>query len=265
MSKKTLLIILAFVIVGILVYAGYRKKPASEQQNNQSQKQTTPTQSAAAIPTQKEQKIQESTDKMTINVSYPVLSGTTNSSVQTTVNSELKSYAENLVADFKKSVQDNSYPVEGVKSTLDVSCAVQGLTQNIASFKFANSAFIEGSAHPANEIHGLSYDLTNGQKIALTDVFDTSKDYLVPLSKLAIQNLKAEAPKDSLFDDDMLSRALAPKAENFSDFALTDDSMIIFPAPYSVAPAASGPQTIEIPFSELGDYFSPTFARLIGK
>jgi outer membrane murein-binding lipoprotein Lpp len=259
MFKKQTLIALPLFFVGALILAGCQKATSLDQSQSQNQKSP----QASAMPTQQEQKIQQSSGKMTINVSYPELSGVADEAVMTNVNDDLKNYADGLVANFEKSVADNSTPLPGAKSTLDVSYAVQDLSAKIASFEFSSSAYVEGSAHPNNEVHGLNYNLENGKMIGLADVFDENTNYLPALSKTAIQDLKTQAQPNSLFDNDMLSQALAPKNENFSDFAITNTDLVFFPAPYSVAPAVSGPQTIKIGFSEMESYFSPDFKQLI--
>jgi hypothetical protein len=76
----------------------------------------------------------------------------------------------------------------------------------------------------------------------------------------------AELQKQPVGFDPVFSTGAAPTPENYEDWNLTADHLIITFDTYQVAPGASGPQTISIPYSELQAVLHPqgplaSFAR----
>jgi uncharacterized protein YecT (DUF1311 family) len=106
-------------------------------------------------------------------------------------------------------------------------------------------------AHPSNEIFTANYLLPDGWRIYLPEIVDGARAFK-RISALSIASLdKQLSSPDSMSDRDWISKGASPDAINFENFALLRDRLHIeFPS-YQVAAYAAGPQTVEIPLSQL--------------
>jgi hypothetical protein len=55
----------------------------------------------------------------------------------------------------------------------------------------------------------------------------------------------------------MVAEGLTPELANFNDFELTSQGIKIYFPPYQVAPYASGPQEVKIPYAVLEKILRP--------
>ncbi|MDL2307408.1 DUF3298 and DUF4163 domain-containing protein [Desulfovibrio sp. OttesenSCG-928-C06] len=107
-----------------------------------------------------------------------------------------------------------------------------------------------GGAHPATGITSMSFDMRDGKKLEYADIFATQEGLLEFLSDYAYRALK---PNLGQFWEmgDMFVNGLKPEPENFKNFALVPDGLvIIFPA-YQAAPYSAGIQSFFVPLTEL--------------
>jgi uncharacterized protein YecT (DUF1311 family) len=114
-------------------------------------------------------------------------------------------------------------------------------------------------AHPSNEIFTANYLLPDGWRIYLPEIVDGTRGFK-RISALAIASLdKQLSTPDAMSDKDWIARGAAPDAINFEDYALLRDRLHIeFPS-YQVAAYAAGPQTVEIPLSQLASVMRPNW------
>jgi hypothetical protein len=114
------------------------------------------------------------------------------------------------------------------------------------SFKFDFSFYSDGAAHPGHYSRTLNYDLGQARQLALADLFLPNSDYLGAISKYCF----AELAKNPGFDP-VFQQGAAPTLENYRDWNITADGLLITFDEYQVMPYASGPQTVTVPYAEL--------------
>jgi len=114
-----------------------------------------------------------------------------------------------------------------------------------------------GGAHGNTFFHTFTFDAVSGASLALADIFAPGTDYLTALSKIARAKLP-EMLKEHM-DAQMLSSGTAPDAKNFENFFIDNDTLKIQFAPYAVAPYSAGPQTLQIPLSDLANILKPEY------
>lgn len=120
-------------------------------------------------------------------------------------------------------------------------------TDRYVSMQFLHSTY-EGGAHGNAFVETFTYDKQSGALWRLEDVLqgDTAK-----LEKLAALVHDQLMNQEGLFYD-VIPEATEARWENFSTFALTEQTLIIFFQPYEVGPYAAGIVEAEIRLDELG-------------
>jgi len=114
-------------------------------------------------------------------------------------------------------------------------------------------------AHPNGYYRTFTFDKTTGAEITLSTLF--TGDYLARLSEIARAELPAIIAEKSGAEANMeyLESGTTPTAENFQNFALQGDLLVLIFPPYQVGPYALGPQFVEIPLTEISDILAPAY------
>ncbi len=125
--------------------------------------------------------------------------------------------------------------------------------------EFTESTYEAGAAHPNSSTTVLNYDVKNGKKLALADLFNAKANYLSAISSYCIKELKdrSKKDKDSMIDDEMMKSGAAARADNYRAWAITKKGLWITFDPYQVAAFAAGPQHVLVPYAALKDLIKP--------
>src|SRR3989344_1833603 len=115
-----------------------------------------------------------------------------------------------------------------------------------------------GGAHPNGYFKTFVFD-KDGTEIKLADLFVPGSNYLDRLAATSLaqitkdltDRLSAEA-STTLF-----AEGLAPKEDNFSNFVIDGDTLVLLFPPYQVAAYAAGSFEVRIPLSEFSDILRP--------
>jgi hypothetical protein len=128
------------------------------------------------------------------------------------------------------------------------------LTSNhdILSILFSNMAYF-GGAHPGTSHESLNYDLTDRRKLELGDLFLPGSPYLEIIADYSIRSLRDQ--EQFLFD--YYEENAAPEIENYRVWSITRRGLLVIFEEYQVAPYASGPQYVLIPYDEIGFIINP--------
>ena len=113
-------------------------------------------------------------------------------------------------------------------------------------------------AHGNMFFHTFTFNTATGAPISLADLFLPGTDYLGKLSALARADLPAVIGPDAT-DARMINDGTTPEDKNFSSFFIDNGTLCILFAPYAVAPYSAGPQTLQIPLSELSSILKPEY------
>ena len=191
------------------------------------------------------------TPPFTITSQTPQLAGSDDPRVMT-FNQRLNELVTKEVDIWRQSFLQNTAPTVNNGSTLDVTYTLLSQIDDLWSFKFDFSFYADGAAHPGLNSLTLNYDLGQGKELALADLFLPNANYLEAISKYCI----AELSKQPFFDGPF-SEGAQPTLENYRNWNITPDGLMITFDEYQVAPYAAGPQKVLVPYNELQAVINP--------
>jgi hypothetical protein len=207
----------------------------------------------------------------TVDAEYPQIEGDTRFD---NFNREARNLITKDVAAFKTSETsqepdtDSETPAETTDSTLDIGYEIRYATDDLISVEFTEGSYERGAAHGNSITTVVNYDVKNGKKLALADLFNPKSTFLNLISDYCLKDLRerAKKDKDAMFDEEMMKSGASPRADNYRAWAITKRGLWITFDPYAVAPYAAGPQHVLVPYSALKDILKPdgpvaTFAR----
>lgn len=188
----------------------------------------------------------------TINVQLPELTGSDdprvlafNRQLDQLVNTEVDVYRQGFL-------QNPVTPMTTTGSTLDMTYILVSQMQDLWSFKFDYRFYSDGAAHPGLNSTTLTYDLARGRVLALGDLFAANSNYLETIANYCIAELSKQPGFDGAFAD-----GAKPALENYRDWNLTPDGILITFGMYQVAPGASGPQQVLVPYGQVQGMIDP--------
>jgi hypothetical protein len=147
---------------------------------------------------------------------------------------------------------------EARTSTLDIGYEIRFATDDLISVEFSEGTYSAGAAHPNSSTTVLNYDVKNGKKLALADLFNPNSKYLSVISAYSIKALKEQSKKSNgSMDDETLKSGAGPRADNYRAWSITKSGLWITFDPYQVASYAEGPQHVLVPYSALKDIIKP--------
>lgn len=188
-----------------------------------------------------------------ITIDIPALTGSDDPRAAA-FNALAASLVQMQVDEFKNNVNASPAPRSGgARSELKVSYALLSPSLEIISIKFDISVYIQGAAHPYLTNRTLNFDLEHGVELSLGSLFLPNSDYLLTIANFCA----AELQKRDIGFDQALTQGAAPLPENYRNWNLTADGLLITFEQYQVAAGAAGPQTVLIPFAELAALANP--------
>ncbi len=199
--------------------------------------------------------------KYSVEAEYPQIEG---DSRFESFNREARALVTKDVAAFKTSETSDEgndageLPAETQNSSLDVGYEFRYATDDLISLEFGEGSYSRGAAHGNSLTAVLNYDVKNGKKLALGDLFNPKSNYLKLISDYCIRELKERAKKDdSMIFADQLDTGAGPHADNYRAVAITKQGLWVTFDPYQVAAYAAGPQYVLVPYSALKDVIKP--------
>jgi hypothetical protein len=198
--------------------------------------------------------------RYSVDAEYPEIQG---DSRFDKFNQEARAMITKDVAAFKSSEtaeegeESGDLPAETQSSSLDIGYQVHFATADLISVEFREGEYSRGAAHGNSVTVVLNYDVKNGRKIALADLFNPKTNYLGVLSNYSKKELKDKLTKDEMFDEDMVKSGTEPTADNYAAWTITRKGLYVTFDPYQVAAYAAGPQSVLVPYSALKDIIKP--------
>ncbi len=110
-----------------------------------------------------------------------------------------------------------------------------------------------GGAHPNGYFKTFVFD-QEGNVVTLASLFPNNPNWLEELSLLASKQVTADMKARAEQEDAtglLFEEGLAPQVENFSNFVIDGDQLVILIPPYQVASYAMGSFEVRIPLSDL--------------
>lgn len=202
-------------------------------------------------PEVREAKIADETSQYKISISYPGFYNSGDASREAAANSVLKGQVEKSINSFKDAAEEAEDFIPEAKSELEIKYETVYLNPSIASIKMSEYTYIEGAAHPLGIFWPFNYNFKDNKEIVLADLFNPGSNYLSALSAISREGLKSQLREN--YVPESAEFGTAPITENFSVFFLNKEKLTIIFNVYQVTGYAAGTQTVEIPYSKLGD------------
>ena len=200
-------------------------------------------------------------DRYRIDVSYPQISGLSNTKTQQKINEVIRKDMNQHIAEFQEAIQTSDQsalpkPFENFVNEFYTKYELARVDNSIVSIRFSIMDFRVGMDHPNNYDQVFNYDVKKEKQIQLADVFKPNSKYLVKLSDLTKEQL-TERFKSNPYAGDFISRGTKPEGKNFELFNISQNNLVITFNPYQVAPYYAGAQTVRIPIPRLKDILRP--------
>ncbi|MEO8610496.1 MAG: RsiV family protein [Chloroflexota bacterium] len=194
------------------------------------------------------------TPKLTIEVDKPVLKG--DAALVDAFNTAADKIIEDTAGSFKSDTltyqtgSDLPPDIAALGSYIGVGYQFFTPTDSLLSISFGVNWYSAGAAHPNSYSRTLNYNLTAGKVLALADLFKSDAQYLEAVSAYSIKVL---TEKGTL----MFPDGAQATDDNYKNWNLTPDGLLITFDDYQVAPHVAGPQQVVIPYAELTDLIDP--------
>jgi hypothetical protein len=121
-------------------------------------------------------------------------------------------------------------------------------SRTIMSMIFNIEQYNAFSAHPISYHKTLNFDMKTGDEIDLMEfVQDDDSTFIGNLSNISYELISAKNISDSVW----IWNGILPEWENFQNYNITRDSLILTFDVYQVAPYAVGPVRIAVPWEKL--------------
>ena len=185
----------------------------------------------------------------TIKAQTPQLIGSDNPGV-TAFNQRLKELVAKEVDAWRESFNQITVVTNG--SSLDETYTLISRIGDLWSYKFDFRFYSDGAAHPGLYSITLNYDLGQGRELDLADLFLPNSAYLETIANYCV----AELSKQPGFEDPFTDGA-EPRPENYRNWNITLDGLLITFDMYQVAPGASGPIQVLVPYEQLQKVIDP--------
>ena len=163
-----------------------------------------------------------------------------NKAVNNLFQKEIEYFRENILA------QMPILPVLS-GSSFDAKYTLISQNSDYWSLKFDFSGYADGAAHPCHYNITLNYDLEQGNKLSLAELFPKDSNYLEVMARYCI----VELSKRDIGFYGGFQQGAEPNSDNYRNWNIAPDGILITFNEYQVAPYAAGPQQVLVPYSEL--------------
>lgn len=204
-----------------------------------------------------EQIIEEKEKLYEVRVSYPEVSGIS-FAADSRITNDIRLRVTAMVDEFVKRESVSEYAFSDLKSTLETEYRELPPVRGVLSIPILVSEYSSGAAHPNSFMLAANYDVATGEPLTLEDLFAGS-GFLSRISVLARDGLEKIFTENEWTPSEWSDEGTAPLAENYRDFYVDGDNLVIIFNPYQVAPYVYGIIEVPIPFAELSNILKPAY------
>ncbi len=189
--------------------------------------------------------LKEKSDTIDIDIQMPVLSGISDTAVQSIINKHLKDDAMEFKLTMEKGLKDylaeciaGDYPIRPYQ--LFTRYHLSSLTDSFLSL-YVDYYQYTGGAHGITERRAYNVDLSNGEILPLSALFEANYDYKI-LIESEIRRQIALDP-ENYFEGDMGFKGISES----QNYYLEDGNLVIYFPHYEIAPYVAGIPKFKIP------------------
>src|SRR5579885_215947 len=191
---------------------------------------------------------------------YPQLASETDHEGINNFNDLAEQIVEDEISGFRNQVKENAsiqqkMPKNKISNNLYIdydTSYIRSKHNHIISIRFSFQGYVGGTAHPYHHQLALNYNLDTSQKIELSDLFLPESNYLEILSGYTSNVLSRR-----LQNRQMISDCTAARPENFANWNIKPNGLLITFDESKVAPYVYGAQTVLVPYTALQQVISP--------
>ncbi len=143
---------------------------------------------------------------------------------------------------------------------MNVAFEIEYYSDNYLSMVFSESKFL-GGANYIDNMFTVNVDVINGKILSFSDIFRDNSDYLQRLSKISFAKLNDREVYTNLFDEKWITEGTAPTTDNFQNFTLTEEYLVLRFKEYQVGPQAVGKISIPVLYTEIVDILDEDFRK----
>ncbi len=187
----------------------------------------------------------------TIKAQTPFFQGSEDMRV-TNFNIEMAQLTQEEIASFKDNVAQVQPQPGSSGSFYDQQYKLFSPPGNLVSLRFQIMVYIQGAAHPGTHMRTVNFDLEAGKDVQLYQLFLSGSDYLDKIANYCIAQLSTRG-----IDFDPSSSGAKPLPENYRNWNITADGLLITFDEYQVAAYAAGPQEVTVPYTDLQTVIDP--------
>jgi hypothetical protein len=137
-------------------------------------------------------------------------------------------------------------------SSLDMQFSLVSPPGDIISIKYLITGYADGASQIFHNIRTVSFNIEKGQVVAIEQLFLPGTSYLQVIS----DNCRAELAARNISFEGFASGA-DPLVENYQNWNITADGLMVTFNEEQVASYSAGPQTVTVPYSALKDIIDP--------
>lgn len=236
--KKLFLLELVFLVVVVVVISSFIYTRVMAQENKLTAQEITISDIV----------IKENYEALEVNITIPVIQGL-----------EDKQIEEKINQTFQEDILNYKYRIQTESEEYLQSAKKKG--GDIRKYKYIASAYYivhyqkndllslsvfyyyyTGGAHGCTVQEAYNLNLTNGERISLSDILKEKKDY----EEIINQEIKRQIKLNpEVYFDDAVFHSISPE----QPFYLIEDGIVIYFGLYEIAPYSSGIRYFKIPFS----------------
>jgi hypothetical protein len=175
-------------------------------------------------------------------------------------------YADGVVADFLHTLRTTT--IQNYASSdpafLNFPWSLYGtyeiyqFSETVLSINFTLGEYT-GGAHPNSYFHSFTFDLAAEQELELADIFAPDSDPFSVIGPLVQADLILQQGGNA--DPTWIEEGTGTNPDNYQEFALNEDSLILFFPPYQVGPYALGQFAVVLPLADLDSILAEPFKR----
>lgn len=262
---KKIILFIATILFSTCVWADPVQEPAQAHDNES----VDVTNNFKVIPQTRHD--QDAATYSTYDINYPQISGSNPTAAVTNFNKAVNEIVNEELTKFKKLVKIdlphvNTLPEADRKNTyhMDYDIDVIHPGKNaVISIRFSIEGVQAGRAHPFHAHRVLNFDFGQNKILKLSDLFHHNSKYLYAISNYSIKQLNAPLAQNKdlpeavvKMREGMIKDGAQAKEDNFKNWNIESDGILITFDEYQVAPYTEGSPEAEIPFIALQSMLS---------
>jgi len=176
------------------------------------------------------------------------------------INAEVEGTVNGMISDFETGVNElENKSVNGNGSQLYITSEADVTGGTLFSARITKFSYYSGAAHPMTTVTTFNYStIAYGEIDSLGKLFRKDSGYLNFISNYCITKLREHAVKEGYDNiDDMIVEGASAKDENYRNWYVNNDSLVIIFNPYQAGPYVMGIQTVSVALSEMTAMIDP--------